>query len=142
MGEVLGRYSNHTDQVERIRKLLEFGPLGPPEATSRTSKQVQRRLHPSEIDKLVDQYRAGETIQALATQHQIHRFTVGRLLDRRQVARHSKGIPQQRLPEVVRRYEAGDSLATIARYESVSPETIRLALQRAGSEIRERKGWT
>ena len=140
--EVLGRYSNHADQEERIRRVLELGPVGRSEVNSRPPKQVQRRLCSSEIDELVAQYLAGETIQALATQHQIHRFTVGRLLDRRQVPRHSKGIPQQRLPEVVRRYEAGDSLATIARCELVSPETIRLALQQAGSEIRERNGRT
>jgi len=140
--EVLGRYSNHRDQVERIRNLLESGPLNRSEAKSRTSKQVQRRLHPSQIDQLVDQYLAGDTIQALAAQFQLHRFTVSRILDRCRVPRHPRGIHQQRLPEVARRYEAGDSLATIAKYESVSPETIRLALQKAGFDLRRRKGWT
>jgi hypothetical protein len=139
--EVLGRYSNHADQEERIRRVLELGPEAHSGANSRPPKQVQRRLRPDEIDDLVAQYLAGETIQALAAHHYIHRFTVSQILDRRQIPRRSKGIPPERLSEVIRRYEAGDSMVTIAKLESVSPETIRLALQRSGSKIRRRKGW-
>jgi hypothetical protein len=72
----------------------------------------------------VDQYLAGETIQAFANTASDSWNHSRSALDRRQVNRHPKGIPQKRLPEVVRSYEAGDSLATIARHESVSPETI------------------
>jgi hypothetical protein len=139
--EVLGRYSNRADQGERIRRVLELRPEARPEVNFHPPKQVQRRLRPDEIDGLIAQYLAGETIQALAAYHCIHRFTVGRILDRRHVPRRPKGIPPKRLSEVVRRYKAGDSMVTIAKSESVSPETIRFALQRSGAKIRKRRGW-
>jgi hypothetical protein len=134
--EVLGRYLNHADQGERIRQLLELDGSRSSAARSRTQKQVQHRLSTDEIDELVAKYLSGETIQALAARFKIHRFTVSQLLDRREVSRHSKGVPLQRLQEVIRSYEVGDSLATIAARESVSPETVGLALRKEGVQIR------
>ena len=139
--EVLGRYSNLCDRGERIRQLLEFDLSLPSEAKSRTPKQVQHRLDPGEIDELVAQYLAGETIQVLAARHQIHRFTVSQILDRLRIPRRPKGVLKQRLTDVIRSYESGDSLATIGKRESVNPETVALALRRSGVKIRNRNGW-
>ena len=51
--EVLGRYSNHSDQGERVQTLLEIVPGGPAEVKLRTHKQVQHRLRCPEVDDLL-----------------------------------------------------------------------------------------
>ncbi|HUD15684.1 MAG TPA: recombinase family protein, partial [Acidimicrobiales bacterium] len=48
--EVLGRYSNHSDQGERLQGLIEMASSGRPKPKTRTTKQVHRRLRPDEMD--------------------------------------------------------------------------------------------
>ena len=50
----------------------------------------QRRLSPTDADKLIAAYRTGASISQLATEFGIHRTTVAGHLDRRGVARHSE----------------------------------------------------
>jgi hypothetical protein len=63
--EVIGRYSNHCEQGERLQDLVEMLPNGPSRAKVQTKKQTHRRLRPSEIDELVAGYKAGATVYQL-----------------------------------------------------------------------------
>jgi DNA-binding NarL/FixJ family response regulator len=139
--EVIGRYSNHSDQVERIQDILEMVPSGLQRAPLRPPKQVHRRLSPTEVDDLVTQYQAGETVKYLAARHNIHRYTVSSILDRQHVPRRRSGIPSERLHEVVSAYLAGASLAVIGAEMFVDPATVSRALRQAGVSIRPRRGW-
>ncbi|MGH9831348.1 MAG: helix-turn-helix domain-containing protein [Blastocatellia bacterium] len=45
------------------------------------------------------------------------------------------------ISEASRRYQAGDSLATIGKALRVNAKTVREELHRAGTAIRRRRGW-
>ena len=80
--KVLGRYSNLSDQGERIEGLLEIASEGSLQVRFRTQRQVQHRLNIDEVDDLVRQYRAGAKVGALASHFGVHRDTVSEILDR------------------------------------------------------------
>jgi DNA-directed RNA polymerase specialized sigma24 family protein len=139
--EVLGRYSNLRDQGERVQAILEMVPTDRNLGLVRTSRQAQHRLSVTELDDLVAQYGAGAEVRDLATRFDVNRDTVFSILKRRQVVRHARGVPPQRVEEVVKAYEAGSSLATIGAQLSVDPGTVARTLRSAGVELRPRKGW-
>ncbi len=85
--EVLVRYSNLSDQGERLRDLLEIVPNGSPEVNFRTPKRVIHRLEPPEIERLREEYLSGSAIQELADRFGVHRSTVTVLLNRAGVVR-------------------------------------------------------
>ena len=139
--EVIGRYSNLSEQGELLRHLLEIVPNGPPKPTFQTKKQVQRRLRPKEIDDLVAAYQAGISVYELADHHRIHRATVSLLLERRGVPRRYRLVEGDRITQAVNLYESGHSLSTVGSQMGVSPETVRNVLIRAGVTLRPRPGW-
>jgi hypothetical protein len=139
--EVLGRYSNLRDQGERIQNLLGMVPGGSSETGFRTARQVQRRLNIDEVDDLVGRYRAGAKVGELAANFGVHRDTVSEILDRRGVARRQKGLAPKLLSELIALYRSGSSLATIGAKMSVDPGTVALALRKAGTPLRPRRGW-
>jgi hypothetical protein len=83
--EVLGRYSNLSDQGEPVQALLEMTRAGPKQAKVRTPRQAQHRLNPVGVGELVAQYRAGAEINQLATHFNVNRDTIFSILNRRQV---------------------------------------------------------
>jgi hypothetical protein len=139
--EVIGTYSNHSDQEERVRNLLQMVPLGHPEVNPQTRKQVQRRLRGREIDELVRNYQKGLGVYELATRYKIHRETVSLILRRQGIPRRYRLIQGEQLDQAVAAYEAGRSLAAIGAAIGVSPTTIRKALISVGTTIRPRRGW-
>jgi len=62
---VLGRYSNHSEQGERIAAMLELVASGPSGPVPRTTKRVCRRLTEAEIADLVACYAGGLPIDRL-----------------------------------------------------------------------------
>jgi hypothetical protein len=139
--EVLGRYSNHADQGQRIQDLLEMVPEGSSETGSRTIKQVQHRLRPDEADELVRRYQTGAKVCELAVGFGIHRDTVSEILDRHDIPRRQRGIRPELVGEVVGCYQSGASLAKIGAQLCVDPGTVAMALRRAGVSLRPRPGW-
>ncbi len=101
-----------------------------------SSKQVQRRLPPEEIEELVDGYVAGATAIALAGKHSIHRNTVLALLERHQVARRGRVLTSEHIKRAVSLYASGRSCASIAKKLHVNPETVRQALLKTGVAMR------
>ena len=139
--DLLGRYSNLSDQGELLERLLEIAPEGSPTATLQTARQVQRRLRSREVDELVAGYQAGLTVYELAERHRVDRKTVSIILERQGVPRRYRLIEGEQLAEAIKAYESGSSLATIGAHMGVSPYTIRRALLGAGVTIRTRPGW-
>jgi lambda repressor-like predicted transcriptional regulator len=101
----------------------------------RTSRRA-KRVRDDEVDHLVDLYRSGEAVKDLATRFNLHRDTVGAILNRRGVIRRARGIPKDRLPGVVTACREGSSLDMIARDVGVATNTVAAALRRAGEVIR------
>jgi AraC-like DNA-binding protein len=139
--EVLGRYSNHADQGERIQDLMETAPSGRPEPETRTTKQVHRRLLPAQLDELMEDYKAGATLNEIAERLHVHRNNVSRALQGQGVSRRYRMIEGERLNEAIAEYQAGKSLAAVGAELGVSMDTVRAALKKAGVTLRPRPGW-
>ncbi len=139
--EVLGRYSNLSDQGERVRSLLETTPDGPKRAKLRTPRQAQHRLSSVQVDMLIARYQVGAKVKDLAIQFRVNRDTVFSILKRRQVVRRQRGIPSELVEKAIADYRAGSSLAVIGAELSVDPATVSRTLRRAGVSLRPRPGW-
>ena len=139
--EVLGRYSNHADQGERIKRVLET-PLS--ELTTPVSKplrQVHRRLQAGELDGLAEAYLAGSTLSQLSDRFRKHRTTISTDLERRGVARRYRLVEGERLQQAIQGYQDGESVVSIGKELGVAGETVRKAFIRAGVKLRPRRGW-
>lgn len=127
----------------RIRPAKNL-PEGPQEEEGRLSKPPQRRLSPTDIDELVEAYRAGASIGQLAVESSVRRTTVAGHLDRLGVPRHSEqsAWDDRRLAEATRLYVVGLSLADFADRFGVDPQTVANRFRRAGVPVRPRQGWS
>lgn len=111
--ELVKAYSNPSDHVERLRRLLDLPRAARPKAAGRPSKQPQKRLDPDEVDHLVAAHLAGVGVKKLAVVFGIHRDTVHHILKRKGALRR-RGVCPEDLPEAIRLYEDGWSLARLA----------------------------
>ena len=139
--EVLGRYSNHADQGDRISRVLQLAPREPLKPITRTTKLIHRRLLPAQIDELVASYQAGATLQEMSEQFQIHRASISLVLERQNVARRYRMVEGERLEGAIRDYNGGDSIISIATKLGVPGDTVLKALNGAGVKLRPRPGW-
>ena len=117
------------------------------ETTGRLSnpapRAIQRRLHTSDIAKLVARYRAGQSLSDLAKEFCIHHRTVAAHLEQSGVQRrmNARKFTNEDVDKAARRYRAGESLATVGIAFNVDAATVRRTLHRAGVTIRPRRGW-
>ena len=109
-----------------------------------TPRPVQRRLDSSEVDQLVAEYLAGRTLRELAGILGVHHRTIAGHLEQRGAKRRANPRKMSTLDVLAaaRRYETGDSLATVAQTFNVDTATSRRELPRAGVAIRPRRGWS
>jgi DNA-binding CsgD family transcriptional regulator len=128
----MGRWSNLSEQGERLQTLVEMTPSGPEAPKCRTPKQVQRRLRPNEITDLAARYKAGATVYELADRFRIHRGTVSSLLERQGVPRREHSLTSSQIAKAIDLYSSGHSLAKIAPELACNPSTVWLALLKAG----------
>jgi DNA invertase Pin-like site-specific DNA recombinase len=133
--QLVKAYSNPSDHVERLRRLLDLPRAARPKAADRASKQAQKRLDAEEVDQLVAAHLAGAGVKKLADLFGVHRDTVRHILKRNGALRR-RGIRPEDLPEAIRLYEDGWSLARLATKLNVSPSTVTNTLRRAGVVIR------
>jgi len=138
--EVMGRYSNHSDQGERLRAVLEIAPTGLQAAVPRTPKRVFRRLEPNKVAQLVQGYVGGLHIDELASQFQINKSTVIGHLDRAGVARRWRKLQPVDVQEAKRLYASGLSLANVAGRFGVHASTVHSVLRKAGVQMRDTQG--
>jgi lambda repressor-like predicted transcriptional regulator len=134
--DLVRAYSNPSDQVERLRLLLELPRDARRERHQRPPKQAQTRLDPEGVTQLVAGYQAGGRVKQLARQFGIHRLTVSSILQREGVALRPRGIHPDDLAEVIHLYGKGWALARLAAKFDVSPSTVTNTLRRAGVPIR------
>jgi transposase-like protein len=127
----IGELFNHVFGATRDGATITCGRV-----PSDSSRQVQRRLPPEEIEELVASYLAGATALALASKHSIHRTTVLALLERHRVSRRGRVLTSEHVERAVSLYASGRSCASIGKELQVNPETIRQALLKAGLAMR------
>jgi lambda repressor-like predicted transcriptional regulator len=137
--ELLGRYSNY-DMMNRIRQVLAGQDTGRlPARTTRSPHQIQHKLAPDEIERLLEAYRAGTKINDLASEFGIARTTVLNHIAR-------AGLPKRRnfirdhLDEARELYATGWSLAKVGEHFGVDANTVRYAFRKAGIPRRDAQG--
>ena len=115
----------------------------PREEEGRLSNPPQRRLSPTDLDDLLDAYRAGATISQLAVEFSIHRTTVTAHLDRHGIPRHSgqTAWDDEIVTQAAELYATGLSLADVAQRFGIDAQTVANRFRRAGVAVRPRRGW-
>jgi hypothetical protein len=101
---------------------------------------------PSKRD-LTATYRRLRSVPALADELGVAYETARRWLVDAGVELQGKGRPSTKaraldVKALVKRYRAGESIATLGAAFGVSPETVRTRLIEAGVTLRPRRGWT
>ncbi len=137
----MGRYSNH-DNVTTLQDILAGQERDrPPARTTRSlrKKQVQHRLEPEEVDRLVERYRTGTKINDLAAEFAISRTAVMNHVERAGSPRR-RNVLTDRLDQARQLYDEGWSLAKIAQHFGVNASTVWHALRKAGVPMRETHG--
>lgn len=136
MVEVLGRYSNHADQGERIDQVIRTASQGSAEPRARHIKKVNRRLTTDQVDDLIQAYGSGVTLAMLGDRFGQNRKTLARALERRGVSRRCRLMTDEGLHHARSAYESGKSMAEIGEELGVSRDAVRLALWGVGVKMR------
>jgi transposase-like protein len=112
-----------------------------PEETGRLSNPVQRRLSDQDIGAMVELYRVGASIDALARRNRVHRTTVIQHLDTAGVQRRrtARKMSDAAVATAARRYVQGESLAALGRHFGVHARTVTREIRRFGVAIRQRR---
>lgn len=137
--EVLGRYSNHHDQGERLASLLEIVPSGGSNNKART-KQVQRRLRSVEVSQLIAAYLDGMSARDLAAEFGIARTTVTNTMKRHGVRLHHPALLPHELDQAAELYRSGLPLTAIGERLGVDPSTVWRSFKREGVQMRDPHG--
>ena len=139
--EVLGRYSNLSDQGKRLHDLVDMAISDSPTPIQRTRRQSQHRLSLGEARQLAAAYQGGTTINELADRYKIHRTTVMSILHRDAINTRYRLLSDRQLSQAIELYAQGLSLLNVSRQLGVNHGTVRRALLKAGVAIRPRHGW-
>ena len=135
--------SSESVETARIRPSGDHAE-GPQEEKGRLSNPPQPRLSPTDLDDLLEAYKAGATINQLAVEFGIHRTTVAGHLDRHGVPRHSELTvwDDDILRDAAEMYATGLSLTDVAHQFGIDAQTVANRFRRAGVAVRARRGWT
>ena len=125
--ELLGAYSNQTDVRRRVQRLLGLPADRPADEGIHHTRQRQHRLRAGEVQDLIDGYRSGNSVYALAKAFTIDRRTVSAILERHGVQRRYKVLESEAVAEAARLYAAGWSLARLADRFGVTARTVQNA---------------
>lgn len=94
----------------------------------RRIENLQTFLTASEVDRLVDDYRSGASVNELAERYGVHRATVSAHLTRRGVVRRRSGLGVDEAAEAVKLHLGGVSMRAIAHSMGVDRKAVRAAL--------------
>lgn len=94
----------------------------------RRIENLQTFLTASEVDRLVDDYRSGASVNELAERYGVHRATVSAHLTRRGTPRRRSGLGVEEAAEVVKLHLGGLSMRAIARSMGLARGAVRAAL--------------
>jgi hypothetical protein len=109
----------------------------------RRSVQRQRRLTPSEITQLAQDYAVGSTANQLAVSYGVHCTTVLKHLEQQGVDRRraQRVLTNDDVAHAAALYSIGQSLKATVMHFGVDAETIRRDFKNASIAIRPRRGW-
>jgi hypothetical protein len=138
--ELLGRYSKHFRNLEKLQELLGMLPAGPVGGARRTKRQVQRRLTAGELEEFSAAYRTESSIRELAQFFKINRTTVHAHVDTLGLPRRYPRLTPGDVEKASELYEASKSLIAIGRHFGIAGATVALALRQAGVATRKRRG--
>ncbi len=85
-------------------------------------------------------YGAGQPLNELMQRFRQHRNALSNALEGQGAPRHYRTMEGRRLIEAISAYQSGKSLATAGNQLGVCLDHVRLALTRAGVELRPRPG--
>lgn len=139
--EVLARYCNLSYQREQLGRLTGMVPAGRNDAEKpRHAPGRARQLRPTEVEALVDAYRAGATVYELAEVFGISRQTVSGHLHRCGVQMRRQGLTVRQVDEAATLYGQGLSLARIGARFGVDAGTVRARLLEREVRMRDTHG--
>lgn len=139
--EVLGRYSNHVDQGERLQGLLGTVPEGSDGPRTRTRKRVFRRLTPDQIDQLIASYKTGIPAAQIAANLGVDQSTVHKYVGRRGLHDRGRRFGDLDIAVIVQLYEGGKSTVAIGEQFDAWPATVAYQLKKVGLRSRKRRGY-
>ncbi len=100
----------------------------------RRIENLRTSLTAAEVDRLVDDYRSGVSVNELAERYGVHRAMVSAHLTRCGVVRRRPGLGVEEAAEAVKLHLGGVSMRAIARSMGVDRKAIQVAPVRAGLE--------
>lgn len=120
--------------VYRVSQRSETAPSEDSRGTVvRRIEHLQTFLTAAEVDRLVDDYLDGTTVNELADSYGVHRATVSAHLTRRRVGRRRPGLGVEEAAVAVRLHLGGVSMRAIAQSMGVDRKAVRRALVEAGA---------
>ena len=120
--------------VYRVSQRPETAPMEDSRGTVvRRIEQLQTFLTAAEVDRLVDDYLDGTTVNELADRYGVHRATVSAHLTRRRVGRRRPGLGADEAADAVRLHLGGVSMRAIAQSMGVDRKAVRRALVEASA---------
>ena len=121
----------------RSKLLSSVSPTTDAYKPTRKSRQRQKRLDETEIDRLIAGYRTGSTVDQLAARLGCHCQTVTHCLKAQGVRIRSKSLSAEQIQETVRLYEAGLSSAKVGERIGSTDSTVLARLRERGVVIRD-----
>lgn len=129
--DTLTRFSQAVEQAKANRRK----PSKKPQVTP--TFKVTRRLSADTIAELVEAYRQGTSTLELQKRYDLGKGTVLKLLaDHNVPMRQQQHLTEAQIDKAVEQYQAGDSLATIAKQIGSTATTVRRLLQARGVVMR------
>ena len=105
-------------------------------------RQVQRRLKPDDINRLLAAYLSGDLIRDLAARFGVSPTTVIGHVSRNGLPRRGdSGWSDAEFREAADLYAGGASLATVGHRFGLDASTVRNRFRVAGVRVRPRRGW-
>lgn len=99
-----------------------------------------KRVNDEARGQVVARYSAGETTTALAKDYGVAKSTIIGILRANNIVVRRQPMTAQQVGEAARLYESGPSLSQVATTLDVNQETMRVAIMKAGVEIRPATG--
>ncbi|SDO34953.1 hypothetical protein SAMN04515671_0650 [Nakamurella panacisegetis] len=120
-----GELSNLCDLIDDLGSC----PPGRYSTSPRLPRQEQRRLTAKDVEELCARYRAGASMNVLATEFGVHRTTVADKLRRSRVALRRQGLRPEDLETAIRLRAQGWSYERLGQQFSCDAETVRQRLK-------------
>jgi flagellar biosynthesis/type III secretory pathway chaperone len=138
---LIRKYSNQNilSRLRQVGEQVASTPQRKPSAANRSARPfpIERRLHPDTLVELVDAYRQGTSTLELCKRYNLGKGTVLKILAEHDVPmRQQQHLSAAQVERAVEQYQAGDSLATIAKQLGSTATTVRRMLQARGVVMR------